>query len=256
VSSIEISGASTSNTNQIIRFSTKNTERMRITPEGKIGIANTNPTEELTLAGNVHLIGSNAVVYGNTWGSKGMRMYSQPSVGQNIIENIVAEGKGLNFYASQTSTMGAPKMTILETSNVGIGTTQPQSLFQTSGGSAFINQQVTRRNNYNHLSTPLVVTNTAETTVVNQTSNVFQLTKEGTGSKYGARASFKLGKWDMTDNRSKTRLDINLANDDYAVDTNIMTIRSDGKVGIGHGEPEAFLEVKCEGVGSPGLLVR
>jgi len=26
-------------------------------------------------------------------------------------------------------------------------------------------------------------------------------------------------------------------------------------VGIGHGEPEAFLEVKCEGVGSPGLLV-
>jgi len=255
VSSIEISGASTSNTNQIIRFSTKNTERMRITPEGKIGIANTNPTEELTLAGNVHIIGSNAVVYGNTWGSKGMRMYSQPSVGENKIENIVAVGKGLNFYASQTSTMGAPKMTILETSNVGIGTTQPQSLFQTSGGSAFINQQVTRRNNYNHLSTPLVVTNTAETTVVNQTSNVFQLTKEGTGSKYGARASFKLGKWDMTDNRSKTRLDINLANDDYAVDTNIMTIRSDGKVGIGHGEPEAFLEVKCEGVGSPGLLV-
>ena len=255
VSSIEIFGASTSVTNQNIRFKTKNTERLRITSTGKIGIANTNPSEALTISGNVHVTGSNAVVYGNTWGSKGMRMYSEPNVGENKIENIVAVGKGLNFYASQTSTMGAPKMTILETSNVGIGTTQPQSLFQTSGGSAFINQQVTRRNNYNHLSTPLVVTNTAETTVVNQTSNVFQLTKEGTGSKYGARASFKLGKWDMTDNRSKTRLDINLANDDYAVDTNIMTIRSDGKVGIGHGEPEAFLEVKCEGVGSPGLLV-
>lgn len=129
VSSIEISGASTSNTNQIIRFSTKNTERMRITPEGKIGIANTNPTEELTLAGNVHLIGSNAAVYGNTWGSKGMRVYSEPSVGQNRIENIVAEGKGLNFYASQNSTMGTPKLSILESSNVGVGTATPEVVF-------------------------------------------------------------------------------------------------------------------------------
>ena len=255
VSSIEIFGASTSNTHQNIRFATKNTERMRIASTGKIGIANTNPSEALTVSGNVHVTGSNAIVYGNTWGSKGMRMYSNPNVGENKVENIVAVGKGLNFYASTTSTMGDPKMTILESSNVGVGISQPQSLFQTSGGSAFINQQVTRRNNYNHLTTPLVVTNKTETSVVNQTSNVFQLTREGVGSKYGARASFKLGKWDMTDNRSKTRLDINLADDDYAVDTNIITIRSDGKVGIGHGEPEAYLEVKCEGIASPGMVV-
>jgi hypothetical protein len=255
VSSIEIFGASTSNTHQNIRFATKNTERMRVASTGKVGIANTNPSEALTVSGNVHVTGSNAIVYGNTWGSKGMRMYSDPNLGENKVENIVSTGKGLNFYASTTSTMGNPKMTILESSNVGIGTTQPQSLFQTSGGSAFINQQVTRRNNYNHLSTPLVVTNKTETSVVNQTSNVFQLTREGIGSKYGARASFKLGKWDMTDNRSKTRLDINLADDDYAVDTNIVTIRSDGKVGIGHGEPEAYLEVKCEGIATPGMVV-
>lgn len=255
VSSIQVFGASTSNTHQNIRFATKNTERMRIASTGKVGIANTNPSESLTVSGNVHVTGSNAVIYGNTWGSKGMRMYSDPNLGENKVENIVSTGKGLNFYASTTSTMGNPKMTILESSNVGIGTTQPQSLFQTSGGSAFINQQVTRRNNYNHLSTPLVVTNKTETSVVNQTSNVFQLTREGIGSKYGARASFKLGKWDMTDNRSKTRLDINLADDDYAVDTNIVTIRSDGKVGIGHGEPEAYLEVKCEGVATPGMVV-
>jgi len=255
VSSIEVYGASTSNSHQNIRFKTKNTERMRITSNGYIGIANTSPTEALTVSGNVQVTGSNAVVYGNTWGSKGMRMYALPNTGENKIENIVNTGKGLNFFASTTSTMGAAKMTILESSNVGIGTTQPQSLFQTSGGSAFINQQVTRRNSYNHLSTPLVVNNTSEITVVNTTSNVFQLTREGTGSKYGARASFKLGKWDMTDNQSKTRLDINLADDDYAVDTNIMTIRSDGKIGIGHTVPEAFLEVKCSGVGDVGLLV-
>lgn len=255
VSSIEMFGASTSSTHQNIRFKTKNTERVRIASTGKVGIANTNPSEALTVSGNVHVTGSNAIVYGNTWGSKGMRIYSNPSVAENNIENIVSSGKGLNFYASQTSTMGAPKMTILETSNVGIGTSQPQSRFQTSGGSAFINQQVTRRNNYNHLNTPLVVNNTTETTVINSTSNVMQLTREGTGSKYGARAAFKLGKWDMTDSKSKTRLDIDLANDDYAVDTNIITIRSDGKVGIGHTEPEAYLEVKCEGIAQSGMLV-
>lgn len=255
VSSIQVFGASTSNTHQNIRFKTKNIERVRVTSTGKVGIANTNPSESLTISGNVHVTGSNAVVCGNVWGSSGMRIYSNPTLGENKVENIVASGKGLNFYASTTSTMGNPKMTILETSNVGIGTAQPQSRFQTSGGSVFINQQVTRRNNYNHLTTPLVVTDTTETSVINQTSNVMQLTREGTGSKHGTRASFKLGKWDMTDDKSKTRLDINLADDDYAVDTNIITIRSDGKVGIGHGEPEAYLEVKCEGIATPGLVV-
>jgi hypothetical protein len=251
VSSIEVFGASTSNTHQNIRFKTKNTERLRIASTGKVGIANTNPSEALTVSGNVHVTGSNAMIYG----VGGMKMYSVPSAGENKIENLVSIGKGLNFYASNTSTMGDPKMTILETSNVGIGTSQPQSRFQTSGGSAFINQQVTRRNNYNHLNTPLVVNNTTETTVVNSTSNVMQLTREGTGSKYGARAAFKLGKWDMTDSKSKTRLDIDLADEDYAVDTNIITIRSDGKVGIGHSEPEAYLEVKCEGIAQPGMVV-
>ena len=251
VSSIEVFGASTSSTNQNIRFKTKNAERMRIASTGKVGIANTNPSEALTVSGNVHVTGSNAMIYG----TGGMKMYSVPSAGENKIENIVSSGKGLNFYASQTSTMGAPKMTILESSNVGIGTSQPQSRFQTSGGSAFINQQVTRRNNYNHLNTPLVVNNTTGISVLNSTSNVMQLTREGTGSKYGARAAFKLGKWDMTDNKSYTRLDIDLADDDYAVDTNIITIRSDGKVGIGHSVPEAYLEVKCEGIAQPGMVV-
>jgi hypothetical protein len=251
VSSIEVFGASTSSTNQNIRFKTKNAERLRIASTGKVGIANTNPSEALTVSGNVHVTGSNAMIYG----VGGMKMYSVPSAGENKIENLVSIGKGLNFYASNTSTMGAPKMTILESSNVGIGTSQPQSLFQTSGGSAFINQQVTRRNNYNHLNTPLVVNNTTGISVLNSTSNVMQLTREGTGSMYGARAAFKLGKWDMTDSKSKTRLDIDLANDDYAVDTNIITIRSDGKVGIGHTVPEAYLEVKCEGIAQPGMVV-
>lgn len=254
-SSIIISGANNTPTNQLITFKTKNAERMRIQSSGKIGISNTNPDEKLTINGNIHVMGQSGLIVGNVWGSKGMRIYSKPQVGENRIENIVESGKGLNFHVNQTSTMGTAKMTILETSNVGIGTTQPQSLLQTSGGSVFVNPQVVRRNNYNHLNTPAVINQPIGTSILNETSNVLQLTREGTGSKQGVRAAFKMGKWLLEDNKSHTRLDIDLAHEDYAVDTNIITIRSDGKVGIGHTNPEAFLEVKCEGIRSPGMVV-
>jgi hypothetical protein len=79
VSSIEIYGASTSNTHQNILFKTKNTERMRITSNGLVGIGNTIPTERLTVSGNIYVTGSNTISTGNIWGSTGniaMRTYT------------------------------------------------------------------------------------------------------------------------------------------------------------------------------------
>ena len=81
-------------------MSTKNTERIRITPEGRLGISNTEPSEILTVTGNVHTPGGDGFIYGNTWGTTGKtssRMYSTGL--ENRIENIVAENKGLNIYA-------------------------------------------------------------------------------------------------------------------------------------------------------------
>jgi hypothetical protein len=255
VSSIEVFGASTSDTHQNIRFKTKNTERVRIASTGKVGIANTNPSEALTVSGNIHVTGSNAVIYG----TGGMKMYSDPAAGVNKIENIVNAGKGLNIFASQTSTMGTAKVTILENSNVGIGTTQPQGLFQTSGGSAFINQQPIYRNSFVHLGTPLVVTNTQP---INNTTpdlaNVMHLTREGTSARDGVRATFKMGKYDNTLGKSKSKLDIFLADDRYTDETEVLTLRADGRVGIGTTQPSAHLEVYSTGTGNPttnGILV-
>jgi hypothetical protein len=250
VSSIEIFGANTSNTHQNIRFKTKNTEQLRITSDGKLGIKNTNPSETLTISGNVHVTGSNAVIYGNTWGSNGMRMYSNPNIGENKIENIVSSGKGLNFYASTTSTMGSPKMTILETSNVGIGTSQPQSRLHTSGGTVFINNQPGTRDGFDHLGTPLVVSNTQQITSTSDLINVLDLAAPGTVDHRGARASFRLGKHELTSGKSQTKMDIFLADQDYADDADVLTLRSDGRVGIGSTEPEAFLEVVSSGIGN------
>lgn len=261
VSSIEIYGASTSNTHQNIRFKTRNHEKMRITSNGQIGINVSNPTQKLTVNGNAFVMGSNVMMFGNLWGTTSntsMQMYSEPDVGENKVENIVKTGKGLNFYASTTPTMGASKLTILESSNIGINTQTPESTFHVNGLTSFINNPVTKINGYNHLGTPLVVSNSQPITNTTDLTSVLHLAREGTGSEHAARATFKMGKHENATGTSKSRLDIVMGHDDYAVDTSVMTIISSGKVGIGVTQPVAHLEVDCTGIADPienGLLV-
>src|SRR6056300_646268 len=253
VSSIEVYGANTSSTNQMIRFKTKNTERIRITSDGKVGIANSSPTERLTVSGNVYVIGSNAVTTVNIWGPTGniaMRTYTSVINGENRVENIVGTGKGLNFYVSTTPTMDVPKLTILESSNVGIGVAAPEGRLHTSGGTVFINDQVVNRNSFNHLGTPLVVTNNDVIDTTDDDSAVMHLCREGPFDSYGASATFKLGKHNIESGASRTKLDIYLADNDYSDEIDILTLRSDGRVGIGSTQPEAYLEVISAGIGN------
>src|SRR6056300_1090698 len=261
VSSIEVYGASTTATQQKISFKTKNTERIRITSNGYVGISNTSPTERLTVSGNIYVIGSNTISTGNIWGTTGniaMRSYSLVNSGENKIENIVGSGNGLKVYASTTPTIGTPKLTRLESSNVGINVDSPVGRLHTSGGTVFLNHQPTYRNGYNHLGTPLVVTNNDVIDSVDDDAAVMHLCREGPESSYGARATFKLGKHNAESGASRTRFDIYLADDDYSDEIDILTLRSDGRVGIGSTQPEAYLEVVSSGTANPttnGILV-
>ena len=261
VSSIEVYGASTTASQQKISFKTKNTERVRITSDGKVGISNTSPTERLTVAGNIYVIGSNTVATGNIWGSTGniaMRTYTSVPNGENRVENIVGSGKGLKFFASTTPTMGTPKLTILESSNVGINVAAPVGTLHTSGGTVFLNDQPTYRNGYNHLNASLVVTNTQPIVDTTDLGTVMHLTREGNETRHGVRATFKMGKHDNASGKSKTKLDIYLADEDYTDENNIMTLQSEGRVGIGTTQPAAHLEVYCTGTANPrtnGILV-
>jgi len=263
VSAVEVYGASTSSSHQNIRLKTKNAERVRITSDGKVGISTTVPTETLTVSGNVHVLGSNATVYGNTWngieGNTSMRIYSNPVTGENKVENIVKSGKGLNFYASTSNVLGAPKMTILESSNVGVGTATPQGRLHTSGGTVYINDPIQYDNSFDTAGTPLIVSNTqpiagATLDIV----DVMHLSREGNADRDGVRATFKMGKYDNTVGKSKTKLDIFLSDDRYTTETEVLTLRGDGRVGIGTTQPAAHLEVFSTGVGNPtenGVLV-
>jgi len=254
---LNIFGARTNPEFQMIQFMTKQTERMRISSEGNVGISNTSPTDKLTVGGTIRVVGSNTFTMGT--GTNYMKAFSDVSGTQTKIESRVGTGKGLNFYASTTDTMGVPKMTILETSNVGIGTATPQGRLHTSGGTVIINGPVQYDNSFDVNGTPLVVSNT--TAISNSTldvKNVMHLTREGTSIRDGVRATFKMGKYDIESGKSRSKLDIFLSDDRYTDETEVLTLRADGRVGIGHTQPTAYLEVKCTGIGNPetnGLLV-
>src|SRR6056300_771499 len=261
VSAIEVYGASTTASQQKISFKTKNTERIRITSNGYVGISNTSPTEKLTVSGNIYVIGSNTISTGNIWGTTGniaMRSYSLVNSGENKIENIVGSGNGLKVYASTTPTMGTPKLTILESSNVGINVDSPVGRLHTSGGTVFLNDQPTYRNGYSHLDSSLVVTNTQPIVDTTDLGTVMHLAREGNATRDGVRATFKLGKHDNASGKSKTKMDIYLADEDYTDEVDVLTLQSEGRVGIGTTQPSAHLEVYCTGTANPttnGILV-
>ena len=261
VSAIEVYGASTTATQQKITMKTKNTERIRITSDGNVGIANTGPTERLTVSGNIYVIGSNTISTGNIWGSTGniaMRAYTSVPNGETRVENIVGAGKGLKFFASTTPTMGTPKLTLLESSNVGINVASPVGRLHTSGGTVFLNDQPTYRNGYSHLNSSLVVTNTQPIVDTTDLGTVLHLAREGNATRHGVRATFKLGKHDNASGKSKTKMDIYLADEDYTDEVDVLTLQSEGRVGIGTTQPSAHLEVYSTGTANPltnGILV-
>ena len=257
VTSIEIMGALTSHQFQSVVFKTKNTERMRVASNGYVGIANTQPSEMLTIGGNLRLNESNTAIFGND--TNYLKVSTDTTNTQTTIQNRVGTGKGMNFYASTTDTMGNPKMTILENSNVGVGTATPQGLLHTSGGTVFINNQVVNRGGVSHLGAPMVVTNTAQITNTSDFQDVLQLAREGgVSGQHGVRGIFKMGKHGTGAGTSRSQLNLSLASDDYSTQDHVMTWRSNKRVGIGTTAPASHLEIITTGIGNSvtnGLLV-
>ena len=257
VTSIEIMGALTSHQFQSVVFKTKNTERMRVASNGYVGIANTQPSEMLTIGGNLRLNESNTAIFGND--TNYLKVSTDTINTQTTIQNRVGTGKGMNFYASTTDTMGNPKMTILENSNVGVGTATPQGLLHTSGGTVFINNQVVNRGGVSHLGAPMVVTNTAQITNTSDFQDVLQLAREGgVSGQHGVRGIFKMGKHGTGAGTSRSQLNLSLASDDYSTQDHVMTWRSNKRVGIGTTAPASHLEIITTGIGNSvtnGLLV-
>ena len=257
ISALEINGAKETPSHQSVVIKTKNTERLRVVSGGNIGLSNSEPSELLTLGGNLKLNESNAAILGSD--TNYLKAFTDINGNQVRIQNRVGSGKGLNFYASTTDAMGTPKLTILESSNVGVNTINPQGLLHTNGGTVFINNQVANRGTTSHLDTPLVVSNTTAIVGTSDFKNVLQLAREGgTSGQHGVRSVFKMGKHGSGSGTSYSQLNLSLASDDYDTESHVMTWRSNKRVGLGTTTPTAHLEILTTGIGNfntNGLLV-
>ena len=91
--------------------------------------------------------------------------------------------------------------------------------------------------------TLLVVHPTAmSNSVLNDTKPVLYLARPGTTNQHGTMATFNLSRYENSGTSGRTRLDIDLVHDNFE-DNNVMTLRSNGNVGIGQTSPSYNLDV-------------
>ena len=244
-SSVEIRGAYTDAAEQVVVVKTLDVEALRVSNQQNVGISNANPSEKLTVNGTVFVKGNSAVMAGEEFTNTkhSARMRTDVSVGETFLESRVASGKGLNIGVASGATMDT-KVTILDTGRVGIGSTDPQALLQTSGGSCFIGAAVSGAGSFNHSTVPLVVTN-QETSSQTTVRPALALSRQAPGSDFGSKAQFNIGKY-TAGSSSRTRLDVDLSDGAYDA-VNCLTLRSDGKTGVGTQVPTARLHVVADG---------
>jgi len=110
-------------------------ERMRITSGGNVGIGTTNPTTALNIVSAVNANIGNVSITSSDNDASGisLKVRSSPSDPTNsrswMIHNNYSAAGTLEFLSSTTATGNptTPRMTILGSGNVGIGTTSPNS---------------------------------------------------------------------------------------------------------------------------------
>jgi hypothetical protein len=138
-------------------------------------------------------------------------------------------------------------------SNVGIGTDAPSANLHVVGHQ-YVNDPPTIANSFDHSDAPLTLTHgtPTSTTAFDDPKAVLHLTRDGTdGESYGARASFNLSRYENSGTASRSRLDVALTDGTYTEST-VMTLRADGKVGIGTTTPGYTLDVN--GTANVGAL--
>ena len=111
-------------------FGNTTTETMRIANNGNVGINTNNPSQRLTVNGNIFASGNDSSLFvgGNTTaGNSGIRLVSFDNIGF-----MDTKGTAINFRVDNTNG-ASQRMTILSNGNVGINTFTPSQTLNVNG---------------------------------------------------------------------------------------------------------------------------
>lgn len=221
-------------------------DRLTILQNGNVGIGNNAPTATLHVQGTTLFRSTGAAVTLDSASATDARMeflYNGTRSGSISVDNSIFS---VTANSAAVLTLGAnaqERMRIAANGNVGIRNSSPSTILT-------VNAKVGDDNGVTYDSNTVYITHQTPTAtaVLNDPKPILLLARQGTGGQaYGAAAEFNLSRYENSGTGSvgsRTRLDIKLAHDQFmSANTTVMTMRSDGNVGIGTTSPVGKLSV-------------
>ena len=210
-------------------------EITHVTLDQVVGYANTT-ANTIQLTNSDVGLKATGNVEANYFVGNGSKLTNMSTTLQAISDNGNTSSNTIQFTNATTA--------FIAESNVGIGTATPSANLHVMGYQ-YVNGPPTLANAFDHSDAPLTLTHGTATssTAINDPKPLLHLTRSGTNNQsYGARASFNLSRYENSSTHSRSRLDVALADGTYAEST-VMTLRADGKVGVGVTSPAYKLDV-------------
>ncbi|TKW60810.1 MAG: hypothetical protein DI628_07935 [Blastochloris viridis] len=214
-------------------FAANNAERMRIAPNGNVGIGTTTPSSTLHVIGDIR--GSNDIYmpYGNSLRAGSFNYTTVLQTGWNGWADYTAL-----FTPGNDASNALPRMVLLSNGNVGIGTTTPTTALQISGTLRVAYDNATC--DADHLG------------AIKYQSGQFQICRNGSTWEYLVAGTNATVDTDRITSGTASVITSGASNTIQlrTFSTPRMTVTSNGFVGIGETLPSGFLHISGASLGT------